>query len=224
MVGRARLCHCTKNGSCASVGDVVDADLRPAQVDPVGTAPVPGGGRAVEPGLDRRDVVDADDPREPAAAVLGAITHRAAERRAVDGRVVERRDDLEVAAVGQRQHEVARAEGRVDAAVGEARAEPGAEALHAGPESLRAGGVADMVETHDAHRGPPAVTAASAGVHVDRCESTTRIGASDLGVRRRRRRATRRDVLGACRSRARRRRPGAPARPPAGPWRTCSGS
>ena len=61
------------------------------------------------------DVVDGDDPAEPAAAELGAGAHGLAEGRLVRRRVVEHLDDLEVGAVGQRQDHVAGAEARVDA-------------------------------------------------------------------------------------------------------------
>ena len=51
------------------VGDqAVDADLLPAQLGAVGAVPVAVDGLAAEPLLDRGDVVDRDDPAEPAAA------------------------------------------------------------------------------------------------------------------------------------------------------------
>ena len=77
----------------------LDADLLPAQLEAVGPVPVALHGLAAEPGLDRGDVVDGDDPAEPAAAERGAGAHRLAERRLVGGRVVEHLDDLEVGAL-----------------------------------------------------------------------------------------------------------------------------
>jgi len=99
--------------------DVVDADLLPAQVEPVGPVAVSVGGSACQARFDRSDVVDADRPAEPAAPCLCAGAHGPTERRAIGGRMIECLDDLEVAAVGQGQHEVARAERRMQPAVGE---------------------------------------------------------------------------------------------------------
>ena len=97
----------------------LDADLLPLELEAVGPEPRARARRAAEPRLDRGDVVDGDDPAEPAAAERGAGAHRLAERRLVRGRVVEHRDHLHVGAAAQRQHEVAGAEPGVDAAVDE---------------------------------------------------------------------------------------------------------
>ena len=116
------------------------ADLAPAQLDAVGTVPVALDGLAAEPLLDLADVVDRDDPAEPAAAERGAGADGLAERCLVGGRVVEHLDDLDVGAGGQRQHHVAGAEAGVDAAVAELLAEQRADAVR--PCSCRPSGPA----------------------------------------------------------------------------------
>ena len=105
-------------------------------------------GLAAEALLDDGDVVDRDDPAEPAAAEGGAGAHGLAERRLVGRRVVEHLDDLEVGVVGQRQDHVAGAEARVDATVGELLAEQPPEALGGAGEAVRAGGVGEVVQAH----------------------------------------------------------------------------
>src|SRR6476659_10910629 len=72
----------------------LDADLAPAQLEAVRSVPVALHGLATEPGLDLGDVVDGNDPAQPAAAERGAGAHRLAERRLGGGRVVEHLDDL----------------------------------------------------------------------------------------------------------------------------------
>ncbi len=77
---------------------------------------VPSGGAgcpdrlATESLLDLGDVVDGDDPAEPAAAGLGGRTDGLTEGRLVGRRVVEHLDDLEVVVLGQGEDHVARAE------------------------------------------------------------------------------------------------------------------
>jgi hypothetical protein len=62
--------------------------------------------------------------------------------------MVERLDGLDVTAVGQREHEVARAERRVDATVGEPGAEPRTQTLDAGRQAFGTRGVTEVVEPH----------------------------------------------------------------------------
>jgi len=64
--------------------------------------------------------------------------------------VVERGDHLEVAPVGQRQHEVAGAEGRVQPAVGEPCTEARTEPLRARSEAFFTGYVGQVIEVHAA--------------------------------------------------------------------------
>ena len=113
--------HCDEERQLRVGDQAVDADLLPEQLGAVGAVPVAVGGLAAEPLLDHGDVVDRDDPAEPAAAEGGAGAHGLAERRLVGRGVVEHLDDLEVGVVGQRQDHVAGAEARVHAAVGERR-------------------------------------------------------------------------------------------------------
>jgi hypothetical protein len=65
------------------------------------------------------------------------------------GGVVERGDDFDVGATGQRAHEVAGAEARVPPAVAEGAADGGSDALHLVGEVSGRHGVGDVVETHD---------------------------------------------------------------------------
>src|SRR6266496_159944 len=135
----------------------VIADPFPPQVEPVRTAPVAVDGAPPEPRLDRRDVVDAHGPAEPPATCLPSRLDGHPERRGVDRRVIENVDHFEVAAVVQPEHEVARAERRVDAAVGECGTEARTKALHARRQSLGPRRVGEVVESHPlivAHCGP----------------------------------------------------------------------
>ena len=127
----------------------VDADLLPAQLGAVGTVPAADDRLATEPALDHGDVVDRDDPAQPAAATGGAGADGLAERRLVGRRVVEHVDDLEVGVVGQRQHHVAGAEARVHAAVEERGAEQLADAFGRGGQAVGSGGEGQVVETHE---------------------------------------------------------------------------
>jgi hypothetical protein len=131
------------------VGDqAVDADLLPLQLGAVGAVPVARSGLAAEPLLHLADVVDRDDPAEPAATGRGPGAHGLPERRLVGGRVVEHLDDLEVGVVGQGEHAVAGPEARVDAPVDELTPEHLADALGSPGESVRASGVGDVVQAH----------------------------------------------------------------------------
>ena len=138
------------------VEQVEHADLAPGQVDAVGAAAVTVDGGPAEPRLDRGDVVDGDHPGQPAATGLGARLDRLAERRLVGGRVVQRRDDLEVDTVRQREHEVAGAEARVQTTVVESGTERRAESLGGGTEPVRTGRVGEMVESHVSTISPAA--------------------------------------------------------------------
>ena len=126
----------------------LDAQLLPEQLDAVGAVPVALDRLAAEALLEGRDVVDRDDPAEPAAAELGAGAHGLAERGLVRGGVVEDLDDLEVGALGQGQDRVAGAEAGVDAAAGELLAEQCREALRRARESPGTGSEDDVIETH----------------------------------------------------------------------------
>ena len=119
-----------EEGQLRVLEQLVDADLPPAQVVAVRTPAVPLDGLASEAALDGRHLRHLDDPAEPAAAVHRALLDRATERCGVCGGVVECGDDLEVGATGEGEHEVAGAETRVDATVGEAGTEARSQPLH----------------------------------------------------------------------------------------------
>ena len=110
--------------------------------------PVADHGLAAEPVLGHGDVVDRDDPAEPAAAERGAGADRLAERRLVGCGVVEDLDHLEVGVVGQRQHHVAGAEPRVHATVDELGAQQTADALCRRGQAVGSGGEREVVEAH----------------------------------------------------------------------------
>ena len=122
--------HWMKKGSCGSAMQAVDADLLPAQLGAVGAVPVARDRRGGRGGPRRRlmSSTATTQPSQPPPSG-GAGLHGLAERRLVGGRVVERLDDLEVGAVGERQGHVAGAEARVDAAVGELAPEQCPDAL-----------------------------------------------------------------------------------------------
>ena len=137
-----------KNGSCGSAIRPLTPICFQLQLRAVGAVPVAVGGLAAEPLLDDGDVVDRDDPAEPAAAEGGAGPHGLAERRLVGRRVVEHLDDLEVGVVRQRQDHVAGAEAGVHAAVGEVLAEQSPDALGGAGEAIRSGCEGEMVQAH----------------------------------------------------------------------------
>ena len=114
----------------------------------VGADPVAGHTRATQPLLDGCEVLDGDDPAQPAAALLGTLIDREPERRRVGGGVIQDSDDLDVRASGKRKDEVAGAESWVDPTVDERALELGAEALHLVGEVRRARGIGDVVEPH----------------------------------------------------------------------------
>ena len=130
----------------------LDPELAPAQLDPVGAVPVAEDGLAAEPALLLGDVVDLDDPPEPAAACLGARAHDLPEGRLVAGGVVEHLDDLDVPLVGERKDDVARPEARVDSPVDRRDADLLREALRRGLETVTLGGIDDVVNSHAVHR------------------------------------------------------------------------
>ena len=142
------------------VEQVEHPDLPPGQVDAVRPPAMAGDRRTSQPGLDRGQVVHGHDPREPATAGLAARLDRLPERRLVGSRVVERRDDLEVDAVREREQEVAGAEARVQPAVTKTRTECGAQPLRAGTETFGSGGVGEVVESHPSTFSPVARAAA----------------------------------------------------------------
>ena len=127
---------------------VGDADLLPGQVEPVRAYPVSIHGGATESSLDRRDVVDSDDPGHPSAAVLGTSLDRLAEQRLVRGGVIEGGDDLDVGAFLEREDEVAGAKPRVTTAVDERAPQLLAEPLHRVNKLVAVHGVGDVVQAH----------------------------------------------------------------------------
>ena len=159
------LVHWVKYGRAGSSMQVVEPDLAPGQVVPVRPDAVALDGGPPEPCLDGRQVVDRDDPAEPATAELGAPADRLTEGRSLGRRVVEGRDDLEVDPVLEREDEVAGAESRVPAAVGEGRAEGGSQTLDGVRELTGRDCVGDVVETHAGHPAPTPRGPLTRGTH-----------------------------------------------------------
>ena len=116
---RGRCPTATKNGSCGSACRPLTPSCFQSSSRPSGRCRLPLTASRPRRASCGRDVVDRDDPAEPAAAECGAGAHRLPERGLVGCRVVEDLDDLEVGAVGQREDRVAGAEAGVDSAGGE---------------------------------------------------------------------------------------------------------
>ena len=160
----AGISHWMKNGSCGSAIRPLTPICFQRSSVPSGRCRLPATASRPSRASTGRDVVDRDDPAEPAAAERGAGAHGLAERRLVGRRVVEHLDDLEVGAVGQRQDHVAGAEARVHAAVDEVPAEQSPEALGGAGEAVRSGGVGEMVQAHAEHSEQRAPGTPSSGV------------------------------------------------------------
>ena len=133
--------------------EALDADLLPAQLLPVGGMPVPVRRRPAHPSLRSLDVVDPDDPAEPAAAGFRARPHRLSEGRPVGRRVVEDLDDLDVPPSGQRQDDVASSEPGVDASVHGVDTDELGQSLSGGAQAIVLRCIRDVVKTHTVHRG-----------------------------------------------------------------------
>ena len=112
--GVGRLSHSMKKGSCGSACSPLTPSCFHSSSVPSGRCRLPLTASRPRRASTRADVVDGDDPAEPAAAERGAGAHGLAEGRLVGGGVVEHLDDLEVGAVGQRQDRVAGAEPGMD--------------------------------------------------------------------------------------------------------------
>ena len=152
----------------------LDPELAPAQLDTVGAVPVAEDGLAAEPRLLLGDVVDLDDPAEPAAAGLGARADDLAEGGLVAGRVVEHLDDLDVPLVRERKDDVARPEARVDSPVDRLDADPLRETPRRGLEAVALCRIDDVVNSHAVHgRIRRGVLRTRAGCPPDRDESVT---------------------------------------------------
>ncbi|GMA21219.1 hypothetical protein GCM10025862_32400 [Arsenicicoccus piscis] len=145
---RAGLVPLHEVGQLRVVDQTLHADLAPGVGDAVGASPVARHARSSEPGLGAGEVVDRDDPAEPAAALLGAVAHRLAEGRLVRRRVVEHLDDLDVEVLGQGQDHVAGAEARVHPAVDRPHTECLAEAVGRGDGPVGLRGIGHMINAH----------------------------------------------------------------------------
>ena len=103
---------------------------------------------AAEPGLERGDVIDGDDPAHPAAALVGALLNRATEGCLVGRGMVEGGHDLDVAPSGEGQNEIARAERGMTTTIDEGRSEIRADALNSVSELCRGARVRDVIKPH----------------------------------------------------------------------------
>src|SRR5690606_19650385 len=96
------------------------------------------------------EVIDADNPSEPAAAHLGTGANGLAERRLLGGRVLEHLDHLDVAGIGERDDVVARAKPWMEASILEFRAQLSGEALGISSETGGANCKDQVVHMHAA--------------------------------------------------------------------------
>ncbi len=135
-------------GQLRVIQEIQDTDLPPAQFLSIGSDPVTADARASETLLDRCDVVYGDDPSEPAASLIRAMTHGTTEGSLIGCRMVKSRDNLDVDVVGKRQDEVARAEGWVDAPIDEGSSELRSDALDDLGQLTRGAGVGDVIQAH----------------------------------------------------------------------------
>src|SRR5450759_1263779 len=85
----------------------LDSELTPLELDAIGAVPAADHGLTAESLLGLGEVVDADNPSQPATASLGTGSNGLAERRLVGGGVVKYRDDLDITLVGQGKDDVA---------------------------------------------------------------------------------------------------------------------
>ena len=99
-----------EEGNFRSIQRVQDADLLPTQFDAVGTDTYPWRCLPSKPLLDWADVIDGENPAEPSAAMLGPTMNGLAEWCLQRCGVVERADNLNVAAASKRKNKVAGAE------------------------------------------------------------------------------------------------------------------
>src|SRR5665647_1578418 len=95
----------------------LDTELTPLELDTVRTTSTALHGLMAQSLLGLRQIIDADNPTEPATAGLGTGTNSLAERCLVGRRVVKHLDDLDIAFVREGKDDVAGAEARVDAAI-----------------------------------------------------------------------------------------------------------
>ena len=84
--------------------------MLPTQFDAVGTDTFPWRCLPSKPLLDWADVIDGENPTQPSAAMLGPAMNGLAKGSLQCGGVVERADNLDVAAADQRKNEIAGAE------------------------------------------------------------------------------------------------------------------
>ena len=108
-----------KKGSCGSFCWSLSPSCSHSSTVAVGQVAVAVDGRASHALLERVQVLDGDDPPQPAATFSGPRADSLAEDGLVGGRMVQNLDHFEVLAVGQRQDPVAGAEARVETSVGE---------------------------------------------------------------------------------------------------------
>ncbi|MPM83675.1 hypothetical protein SDC9_130744 [bioreactor metagenome] len=126
----------------------LDAQLTPLELAPVGEPAGADGRLPAELRLVGGEVVDGHRPGHPAAARLGAGADDLSERRLLGGGMVQDLDDLDVTVLGERDEAVAGTEPRVEASVAGVHPERVAEELGRGQESLRPGGVREVVDMH----------------------------------------------------------------------------
>ena len=140
--------HSMKNGSCGSDWRPLTPSCFQRSSVPSGRCRLPLTAIAPQARLVRVDVVDGDDPAEPAASEQRARAHRLAEGRLVGRRVVEHLHHFEVGVVTQRKDPVAGSEARVDTSVLERFPQKIRDALHSRGQAVGARGEREVVQSH----------------------------------------------------------------------------
>ena len=97
--------------------DVDDSELLPIEVVSVRPDPMAGPSLPAQAGFHRADVVNGDDPGEPAATIRRTPRYCLAERGLLGGRVIKCCDHLDVAAAGKGQDEVSGPELRMPSSI-----------------------------------------------------------------------------------------------------------
>src|SRR5450631_647076 len=126
----------------------LDPKLTPSEQDAVGTVPAAGHGLTAKSLLGLGEVVDADNPPQPATAGFGTGPDSLTEGRLVGGGVVKHRNHLDVTLLGQRKDDVARSEARMDTAIDRRYPELLGEALRCSRQPVGFGSIRNVVNSH----------------------------------------------------------------------------
>ena len=131
------------------VGDEsFDPKLTPLELDSIGAAPIADYCLPPQSLLSLGEVIDADNPAQPATASLRTGANGLTKRCLVGGRVVKDRNDLDKSLMGQRNDDVACSEAGVDTPVDRCHSEFLGEAFRSRRQPIGFGGIRDVVNSH----------------------------------------------------------------------------